>query len=148
LPATLTQQLGLPKMRGHEALVIAFLIDALGTGLFLPFSLLYFQTIAGLALPAIGATLTVATLAGLIITPTVTALAAASSPSYLQGRYMALYQFSWGIASAMAPSMFTLLYTLGPPWPWVALTGLSLAAGLIIILLESHLSVHAVHVRQ
>jgi hypothetical protein len=61
LPATLTQQLGLPKMRGHEALVIAFLIDALGTGLYLPFSLLYFQTIAGLALPAIGATLTVAT---------------------------------------------------------------------------------------
>jgi len=44
--------------------------------------------------------------------------------------------------------VFPLLYTLGPRLPWVALTGLSLVAGLIIVLLESHLSVHAVHVRQ
>ncbi len=61
MSATLAQQLGLPKMRGHEALVVAFLIDALGTGVYLPFSLLYFQKIAGLTLPAIGAALTVAT---------------------------------------------------------------------------------------
>jgi MFS family permease len=101
-----------------------------------------------LLVPYLFGAVAVDTLAGLIITPTATALAAASSPSYLQGRYMAVYQFSWGIASAIAPSMFTLLYTLGPSWPWVALTGLSLAAGLIIILLESHLSVHAVHVHQ
>ena len=52
----LTRRLGFPKIRGHEALVLAFLLDALGTGLYLPFSLLYFQRIAGLALPAIGVT--------------------------------------------------------------------------------------------
>lgn len=61
---------------------------------------------------------------------------------------MAVYQFSWGIASAIAPTVFTLLYALGPTWPWVALTGLLLVAGLIMVLLESHLPIHAVRVHQ
>jgi len=49
--------------------VVAFLLDALGTGLYLPFSLLYFQKIAGLALPAIGVTLTIATVLTLPMNP-------------------------------------------------------------------------------
>src|SRR5260370_8147979 len=65
----LTQRLGFPKIRGHEALVVAFLLDALGTGLYLPFSLLYFQKIAGLALPAIHLTLTLATVLTLPMNP-------------------------------------------------------------------------------
>jgi hypothetical protein len=44
------KSLGLPSMRGQGTLVVATLIDALGTGLYLPFSLLYFQRVAGLAL--------------------------------------------------------------------------------------------------
>src|SRR5262245_13996674 len=67
--AMLTQRLGFPRIRGHEALVVAFLLDALGTGLYLPFSLLYFQRIAGLALPAIGTTLTLATVLTLPMNP-------------------------------------------------------------------------------
>ncbi|EFH85760.1 MFS transporter [Ktedonobacter racemifer] len=61
MSATLAQRLGLPKMHGHGALVVAYLIDALGTGLYLPFSLLYFQRVAGFALPAIGVALSIAT---------------------------------------------------------------------------------------
>ena len=61
--------IGFPRIRGHKALVVAFLLDALGTGLYLPFSLLYFQKIAGLALPAIGVTLTIATILTLPMTP-------------------------------------------------------------------------------
>jgi len=140
---TLTIRL-LEPYRRTRSLAVASLIWALGYALLalaglVPHSLL---------VPSLFGITAISTLAGMITTPTATALAAASSPTHLQGRYMAVYQFSWGIASAIAPSVFTLLYTLGPRLPWVALTGLSLVAGLIIVLLESHLSVHAVHVRQ
>ncbi|HZR42979.1 MAG TPA: MFS transporter, partial [Ktedonobacteraceae bacterium] len=49
-------------MRGRGPLVLAFLIDSLGTGLYQPFSLLYFQKIAHLDLPSIGGVLTIATI--------------------------------------------------------------------------------------
>jgi hypothetical protein len=39
----LARRLGLPHLRGAESFVLATLIDMLGTGLFLPFSLLYFH---------------------------------------------------------------------------------------------------------
>ncbi|HTK07119.1 MAG TPA: MFS transporter [Ktedonobacteraceae bacterium] len=56
-------------MRGREVLVLAFLIDALGTGLYQPFSLLYFQKIAQLDLPAIGVAFTIATMLTLPMNP-------------------------------------------------------------------------------
>jgi len=46
---------------GASALIVALFIDALGTGLFLPFSLLYFNVVAGLPLSNVGAVLTLAT---------------------------------------------------------------------------------------
>jgi MFS family permease len=60
---------GIPRMRGREPLVLAFLVDALGTGLYQPFSLLYFQKIAQLGLPSIGAVLTLATFLTLPVNP-------------------------------------------------------------------------------
>ncbi|GHO51720.1 MFS transporter [Ktedonobacter robiniae] len=65
----LLQLSGIPRIRGREALVLAFLIDALGTGLYQPFSLLYFQKIVQLDLPAIGVALTVATILTLPMNP-------------------------------------------------------------------------------
>jgi MFS family permease len=56
-------------MRGREPLVLAFLIDSLGTGLYQPFSLLYFQKIAQLDLPSIGGVLTIATILTLPVNP-------------------------------------------------------------------------------
>ena len=50
----LAQRLGLPNLRGTRSFVIAMFIDFLGTGLFLPFSLLYFTRAVGLPLPAVG----------------------------------------------------------------------------------------------
>jgi MFS family permease len=49
-------------VRGHRRLLAAFAIDALGTGAFIPFSLLYFQATSGLTLSAIGLALSVAAL--------------------------------------------------------------------------------------
>lgn len=58
----LAQLLGLPRLRGRAPLALALLIDALGTGLYQPFALLYFQQVARLDLLAIGSALTLATI--------------------------------------------------------------------------------------
>lgn len=43
-----------PRVNGHWPLLTAFIIDALGTGLFLPFSVLLFLATTTMTLPAIG----------------------------------------------------------------------------------------------
>ncbi len=65
----LAQRLGLPQMRGYESFVVATLIDFLGTGLFLPFSLLYFHQVVGLPLPAVGLALSVSAAIALPLVP-------------------------------------------------------------------------------
>jgi Na+/melibiose symporter-like transporter len=96
--------------------------------------------------PFLFATVALYTLASLIAGPITTALAVARSPAHLQGRYVAVHQFSWGLAAAIAPIMFTLLFALGPAWPWIALAGPVLVTGLLMIRLESHLSTRATQV--
>jgi MFS family permease len=49
-------------VRGHRRLLAAFALDALGTGAFIPFSLLYFQATSGLTLGVIGLALSIAAL--------------------------------------------------------------------------------------
>src|SRR2546421_5201170 len=59
---------GLPHTHGAGSFIIAMLIDAIGSGLFVPFSLLYFHTVAGLPFPVVGIVLTVATILSLPMT--------------------------------------------------------------------------------
>lgn len=61
-----SQRLGLPAMTGTRGLVAAVAIDSTGSGLFVPFTLLYFLHTTPLSLTAIGGALT---LAGLIAVP-------------------------------------------------------------------------------
>lgn len=56
----LAQRLGLPHLRGAGSFVVATFIDTLGTGLFLPFSLLYFNQVVGLPLSTAGLALSLA----------------------------------------------------------------------------------------
>ncbi len=56
------QRLGLPHIRGAGSFVVATLLDILGTGLFLPFSLLYFHLVIGLPLSTVGLALSLATI--------------------------------------------------------------------------------------
>jgi MFS family permease len=91
-----------------------------------------------LLIPYLLGTVALYTVAGLIAGPLSTAMAAASGPSHAQGRYIALHQFSWGVAAAIAPSMFTLLYALGPAYPWIALAGSAFFAGVLMVRLESY----------
>ncbi|WP_290060614.1 MFS transporter [Amycolatopsis solani] len=60
-----TALLGLPRTRGRLPLVAAQGVDALGTGLFLPFAVVYFHAAKGLPLTAVGAALSLAALLAL-----------------------------------------------------------------------------------
>jgi MFS family permease len=53
-------RLGLPESRGHRRLLAAFATDALGTGLFLPFSLLFFTATTPVELTDVGIALSIA----------------------------------------------------------------------------------------
>ncbi|MGW7691240.1 MFS transporter [Streptomyces asiaticus] len=59
----------LPDARGHRRLFSALSIDALGTGLFLPFSVLYFTATTDLALGRVGLALSIAALVRIPATP-------------------------------------------------------------------------------
>ncbi|WP_410632303.1 MDR family MFS transporter [Amycolatopsis sp. cmx-4-83] len=60
-----TALLGLPRTRGRLPLVAAQGVDALGTGLFLPFAVVYFHAAKGLPLTGVGAALSLAALLAL-----------------------------------------------------------------------------------
>ncbi|MGW8507264.1 MDR family MFS transporter [Streptomyces sp. CLCI03] len=62
---TLIDALGLPHTRGRVPLVLAQLVDALGTGLFLPFAVVYFHAVKGIPLATVGVMLSVAALLSL-----------------------------------------------------------------------------------
>jgi len=70
-----TELLGLPRTRGRLPLVAAQAVDALGTGLFLPFAVVYFHAAKAIPLTSVGAALSAAALlalpAGLLAGPLV-----------------------------------------------------------------------------
>ena len=59
---------GFPHVQGNYGFIFVLIIDAFGSGLFLPLSILYFQASAGFSLSIIGLTLTIATICTLPIT--------------------------------------------------------------------------------
>lgn len=59
--------LGVPDVRGRRSLVVAILIDSLGTGLFLPFAVVYPTAVAHIPLGVTGTMLSLATLFALPI---------------------------------------------------------------------------------
>ena len=61
----LADRLGLPRIGTARPFVVAMLVDALGSGLFLPFSILYFHHAGGLSLTDAGLGLSIAMLAAL-----------------------------------------------------------------------------------
>ncbi|MEW2173035.1 MFS transporter [Streptomyces sp. NPDC007027] len=57
--------LGLPNARGRGPVIVAQAVDALGTGLFLPFAVVCFRTAKGIALATVGLVLSAAALLSL-----------------------------------------------------------------------------------
>jgi MFS family permease len=121
--------------RGRATLLAALGIDMAGTGLFAPISLLYFQAVTDLSLPAIGLLISVATIASLPIPVLVGHLVDRYGPrgivitaQVLQGLGFAAYTGAHGPISVLLPSLvvavgqrafwcsvFTLVSEVAPP---------------------------------
>lgn len=100
-----------------------------------------------LLIPYLFGAVAIYTFANMIAGTLSAALAAASSPAQTLGRYMALFELAWGIASAIAPALFVWLYAAGPSRAWLVLTGPVFLVGPLLLWLEAHLSADAPSVR-
>ncbi|MGW9453399.1 MFS transporter [Streptomyces sp. NPDC055632] len=93
---------------------------------------------------ALAAVIVVYTLGELIHSPAADVLAMSAAPEYVRGRYMAAYQISWSLAKAVAPSLFTILFTMDGRLPWAALIITSTIATALLIRVEHRLPADAV----
>lgn len=139
---TLTVRL-LESFRRTRSLLVACLLWIMGCMLFALAPLIP----SVLLIPSLFGAVAIFTFAGMIAGTVSAALAAASSPTHLLGRYMALFELAWGIAAAIAPAMFAWLYASGPSHPWIVLMGPLLLVGPLLLWLEAHLSTRALSVR-
>jgi MFS family permease len=72
-------------------------------------------------IPGTFAAVAVFTAAGMIKGPTLNALVIAAAPEVQRGRYLAVYQLSWALGRAAAPSLLIWLFAVSPAWPWLTL---------------------------
>jgi hypothetical protein len=87
----------------------------------------------------LGALMLLATMAEIILIPTMTALAAAMAPLHLRGRYLALANLSLSTAKAITPLMATALLVTIPSAFWLILTVVLLVAVAAVAWLERRL---------
>lgn len=100
------------------------------------------QSVTLIALMAI---VVVYTLGELVHSPSGGALSVSAAPEAVRGRYLATYQLSYSLASALAPSLFTALLAVDGRLPWAVLTVAALGAALALVRLEKHLPAEAVY---
>ncbi|MFD7730273.1 MFS transporter [Kitasatospora phosalacinea] len=132
-PVALRDRLGLPASAGrHRPLIGAHLVDSLGTGLVLAFTLVFFTRTTALPLTTVGAAVTAARLLALPVAPAVGPLidrygarrvaACANALSALAHAAFLLADRPWSIVSAC------LLAQAGQAAYWTASTGLVVLA--------------------
>ncbi|UQX01191.1 MFS transporter [Streptomyces sp. RerS4] len=100
------------------------------------------QTVTLVALLAI---VVVYTLGELIHSPSGGALSVSAAPEAVRGRYLATYQLSYSLATALAPSLFTALLAVDGRLPWAVLAVAALGAACALLRLERHLPAEAVY---
>lgn len=120
----LSTKLGLPQVKGTICFMLAAFIDALGSGIFSPFSLLYFKIIVGLSLPSIGLALSIAMMATLVVIPitgilvdSIGAKRVVIIAQILQGAGFLGYLIVTNFATLIG---FALLVTIGQSMFWSA----------------------------
>ncbi|MEU6867874.1 MFS transporter [Streptomyces sp. NPDC046876] len=96
-------------------------------------------------LVALLAIVVVYTLGELVHSPSGGALSVSAAPEAVRGRYLATYQLSYSLATALAPSLFTSLLSVDGRLPWVVLALAAAGAALALLRLERHLPAEAVH---
>ncbi|MEU7552042.1 MFS transporter [Streptomyces sp. NPDC044571] len=109
------------------------------------------QIVLGTVRPGQGATLVALlavvvlyTLGELVHSPSGGALSVSAAPEAVRGRYLATYQLSYSLATALAPSLFTALLSVDGRLPWALLTLTATGAALALVRLERHLPAEAV----
>ncbi|MEU5805636.1 MFS transporter [Streptomyces sp. NPDC047718] len=96
-------------------------------------------------LVALLAIVVVYTLGELVHSPSGGALSVSAAPEAVRGRYLATYQLSYSLATALAPSLFTVLLAVDGRLPWAVLAVAALGAALALVRLERHLPTEAVY---
>lgn len=64
--------------------------------------------------------------AQLVHSPVSNALSADAAPAGIRGRYIAVFQYSFAIATVVAPMLFSLLFEVSSAAPWATLAALAL----------------------
>jgi MFS family permease len=82
--------------------------------------------------------------ADLLHAATSNALAAAASPEAGRGRYLSYWQYSWTLASIVAPAFFAQLFSVRPEYPWLVTALLAAVAGGALLAIERKLPAAAV----
>jgi MFS family permease len=159
-----TTHRGLPAIGGHKCLLGAFGIDALGSGLFLPFSVLFFTVTTSLSLQQVGLALSIAAfvrlpataVAGMLtdrIGPKRTVIASSLVQSFGFAGYLLVDSFTQVLASAIVVQVGNSLFWVAYPAvvhqvadqasqePWFALIGGLRNAGLAVGALGASLAV-------
>lgn len=72
------------------------------------------------------------------------ALAAASAPAAVRGRYLAVYQLTWGVSVMLAPVGFSALLDVAAPLLWIILGYLLVVACAMVLRLSGRLPAEAV----
>lgn len=101
------------------SVVFAAAFVLLSAGLVIPPAVVVPLVLAGAAIGVVGEALAM---------PLMTAAADQAAPERLRGRYSAMFQTGWGLATVVAPALFTGLLSLGYAVLWLALAVLVLAA--------------------
>ncbi|MCI3274864.1 MFS transporter [Streptomyces sp. 7R015] len=73
--------------------------------------------------------------AQLVHSPVSNALSADAAPADLRGRYLAVFQYSFAIATVVAPLLFSLLFAVSSAAPWAILAALALVTvpGMLVL---------------
>lgn len=103
---------------------------------------------AFLVIPYLFLVVSIHTLASILYGPAASSLVADLGPVALRGRYLATYEFSWGVASALTPALFSNLYVVTPALPWLFLAGLVSASGMSLLWLERRLPARVVRAKK
>jgi len=74
-----------------------------------------------LRIPALLLAILIFTAAEMIQGPALNDLVVAIAPESARGRYLGVYQLSWGAGAAIAPALFSWLFTISAGLPWAAL---------------------------
>ncbi len=118
------KRLGFPSVGPHRRFVTAIAVDAVGSGVFMPVSMLYFLAVTPLTLVQVGAAISIASLVGLPAGPVIGALVdrfGAKRVLLVGNALQALGFFAYLVAESFtAVLVWTLVVTVGRTAFWGA----------------------------